>query len=271
MKELITKCEINCNSYDEDDVFRERKSSAHERYSLYSYPSSPPLSVASGSSNVQSSLETINEQPQLSSQSRSDSTPGMVQRFLNFLPWNKEQQQTVQQQQCDTNSNCDNSRKSSATHYRVPNLKTCASEPATTNLRPLDLSFVGSGQASSSCSPQVRTPVDNFNSIILEELFNQQKTRQQLQRKLKWVNHIVGDRGAYSQDCVTVDALRCKNERVDQGHQSSSLHSQKDKLVASWPLSGLHMNLGKCPCYRTDNCPRHSTDPTLLDFAQLSR
>uniref|UniRef100_A0A915JFQ1 Serine-threonine/tyrosine-protein kinase catalytic domain-containing protein n=1 Tax=Romanomermis culicivorax TaxID=13658 RepID=A0A915JFQ1_ROMCU len=81
----------------------------------------------------------------------------------------------------------------------------------------------------------VRTPVDDFNSLLYEDFFTnqQQKTGQQLQRKLQWLQHFVGERGAYSEDCAlrsnlteSIDFLKKQQQRSSGNGVQSPLKSQ---------------------------------------------
>jgi len=79
-------------------------------------------------------------------------------------------------------------------------------------------------------SIQVRTPVDDFNELILENrllLALPSTPGFHLQRKLQWLEHIVGDRGAYSEDYVA----GAKLQRSQCFRRPTIFHCEKNQRV----------------------------------------
>jgi hypothetical protein len=108
-----------------------------------------------------------------------------------------------------------------------------------------------------------RTPVDDFNETIIEQLFLQKRSTtsscsdvtsstitSRMHKQLQWVKHIAGGRCAQSQDCVNLDrtvAGGIGSVKISEPLDiQSSERTEQNRLSSTWPLLGLHVNYGKC-------------------------
>lgn len=106
------------------------------------------------------------------------------------------------------------------------------------------------GSMSSGIPTPVRTPVDEFNESMLEELYRQRNLsgrfgeNEILRRRRDWTQVIAGTRGAQSQDCVkAIGNDECMQETVKDELTNFRLSREtRDSLSATWPMCGLHMN-----------------------------
>lgn len=128
----------------------------------------------------------------------------------------------------------------------------------------LELPLAGRPALERAVSPS-RTPVDDFNDTVLEQLFLQKRSTSssstvdvalsaastRMHKQLQWVNHIAGDRCAQSQDCVNLDRTLLDIHPAPSAKTTEPVDIQsadridQTRLSSTWPLLGLHVNYGK--------------------------